>query len=124
MELCSFCDRHFLELSKYFIIKQVNLKKIRLVFDAWQTDHSILATLLNQPVHQSVSGDVNHRLVTSQAIFFLFLFIIFFFLWLHLQHMEVPRLGVESELQLLAFTTATAMWDLRRSLQQCRILNH
>ena len=94
------------------------------MFDAWQTDHSILATLLNQPVHQSVSGDVNHRLVTSQAIFFLFLFIIFFFLWLHLQHMEVPRLGVESELQLLAFTTATAMWDLRRSLQQCRILNH
>ena len=25
--------------------------------------------------------------------------------------MEVPRLGVESELQLLAYTTATAMWD-------------
>ena len=31
----------------------------------------------------------------------------FFFCFLgpHLQHMEVPRLGVESELQLLAFTT-------------------
>ena len=26
--------------------------------------------------------------------------------------MEVPRLGVESELQLLAYTTAIAMWDL------------
>ena len=26
--------------------------------------------------------------------------------------MEVSRLGVESELQLLAYTTATAMWDL------------
>ena len=26
--------------------------------------------------------------------------------------MEVPRLGVESELQLLAYTTATATWDL------------
>ena len=25
--------------------------------------------------------------------------------------MEVPRLGVESELQLLAYTTATATWD-------------
>ena len=25
--------------------------------------------------------------------------------------MEVPSLGVESELQLLAYTTATAMWD-------------
>ena len=29
----------------------------------------------------------------------------------HLQHLEVPRLGVESELQLLADTKATAMQD-------------
>ena len=27
--------------------------------------------------------------------------------------MEVLRLGVKSELQLLAYTTATATWDLR-----------
>ena len=27
--------------------------------------------------------------------------------------MEIPRLGVKSELQLLAYATATAMWDLR-----------
>ena len=32
----------------------------------------------------------------------------FSFLGLHLQHMEVPRLGVESELELPAYTTATA----------------
>ena len=25
--------------------------------------------------------------------------------------MEVPRIGVDSELQLLAYTTATAIWD-------------
>ena len=39
--------------------------------------------------------------------------IIFFpgFLGLHPRHMEVPRLGVEEELQLLAYTTATAMQD-------------
>ena len=30
--------------------------------------------------------------------------------------MEVPRLGVESALQLLAYTTATAMWDPDLSL--------
>jgi len=30
----------------------------------------------------------------------------FFFLGLYLQHMEVPRLGVELELQLLAYVTA------------------
>jgi len=28
------------------------------------------------------------------------------------QHMEVPGLRIKSELQLLAYATATAMWDL------------
>ena len=43
--------------------------------------------------------------------------------------MEFPRLGAESEEQLLAYTTATAVWDLSRicdlqsSSWQCRILN-
>ena len=43
-------------------------------------------------------------------IFFYFIFI-FCFLGLHLQNMDVPRLGVESKLQLPAYTTATAMPD-------------
>jgi len=29
-------------------------------------------------------------------------------------HMEVPRLGVKSEMQVPAYATATAMWDLSR----------
>ena len=43
--------------------------------------------------------------------------------------MEVPRLGVESELQLLGYTTTTAMQDLSlicdlyHSSCQCQILN-
>ena len=41
--------------------------------------------------------------------------------------MEIPRLGVESELHLLAYSTATAVrdlsrdWDLYHSSWQCRI---
>ena len=35
-------------------------------------------------------------------------FFFFFFLGLHLRHMEVPRLGVKSELQPLAYVTAIA----------------
>jgi len=35
----------------------------------------------------------------------------FFLLSPHLGHMEVLRLGIQSELQLLADTTVTAMWD-------------
>ena len=38
----------------------------------------------------------------------------FVFLGPHPRRMEVPRLGVESELQLLAYTTATAMPDPSR----------
>ena len=77
-------------------------------------------------------------------IFFLFFFIFFFghycfltlplisplfFCLLELQvwHMEVPRLGMELEPQLLAYATATATWDLSHvcelyhSSQQCWI---
>ena len=52
-----------------------------------------------------------------------------FFLGLHLRHLEVPRPGVKSEMQLLAYATATATWDLSRicdrhgSLRQRQILN-
>ena len=38
---------------------------------------------------------------------------LFFFLWLYSQHMEVTRLGVQSELQPLAYATSIAMRDLR-----------
>ena len=46
-----------------------------------------------------------------------------------LQHIEVPKLGVKSKLQLPAYTTATATpdpshdFDLRDSSQECWILN-
>ena len=40
---------------------------------------------------------------------FLLVFIFVFFLGPHLCHMEVPRLGVESKLQLSAYVTATTM---------------
>ena len=44
-------------------------------------------------------------------------------------HMEVPRLGIELELQLLAYTTVMAkrdlscVCDLHHSSEQCWILN-
>ena len=56
-------------------------------------------------------------------------FILFWFLGPHMCHMEVPRLEVESELELLAYTTATAtqdlspVCDLHHSSRQCQILN-
>ena len=55
--------------------------------------------------------------------------LVLFFLGPHLQHMQVPRLGVESEVRLPVYTTATATPDLshfcnlHHSSQQRRILN-
>ena len=52
---------------------------------------------------------------------------VFRFLGLHPSHMEVPRLGAESDLQLPAYTTATAVRDLihlcspHHSSWQCQI---
>ena len=63
---------------------------------------------------------------------FLCPFCIYLFIYLgrlHLQHREVPGLGVQSEPQLPAYTTAMAMMDLSHicdlycSLRQCQILN-
>ena len=66
--------------------------------------------------------------LTQQNLFFI-LFNFYGFLGLHLQHMEVPRLGVHSELQPPAYTTATAtpdpslVYNLHHSSQQCQVLN-
>ena len=68
-------------------------------------------------------------IVFSSLSHVLFFFFFLVFLGVYPQHMEVPRLRVASELQLLAYTTATAMWDpsrvcdLHHSSQQCQILN-
>ena len=66
------------------------------------------------------------------AVFFFVVFLFFcflFFLGPQVLHMEVPRLGAESELQLPAYTTAIATWDpslvcnLHDSSRQLWILN-
>ena len=60
--------------------------------------------------------------------YFLFLFLLFF-KWLHLWHMDIFRLGVESKLRLQAYDTAMAtpdlscICDLHHSLWQLQILN-
>ena len=62
-------------------------------------------------------------------ILYIYLFIYLFILGLHLKHMEVPRLGIESQMKMPAYATATAtpdpshICDLYCSLQQYQILN-
>jgi len=69
-----------------------------------------------------------YELFYYEASWLLRLLTFFFFFFIG-RHMEVPRLGVESELQLLAYTTATAtpgpshICDLHYSSWQHQILN-
>ena len=72
-------------------------------------------------------GSLNLSRKTTVPPFSFFLFLAF--LGLLPQHMKVPRLRIKSELQLLAYSTATAtqdpshIWDLHHSSWQRQILN-
>ena len=60
----------------------------------------------------NISSKQKKHTLKLQLVAFFFFFFFFVFLGPQLRHMDVPRLGVESELQLLAYVTATAVWDL------------
>ena len=66
---------------------------------------------------------------TAYTLILFFLFFFFCFFGPHLQHIDVPRLGVELELQLPATATATTtrdlshICDLHHSSWQHQILN-
>ena len=80
---------------------------------------------------------MNYFYVICALVFFIIIISFYFcccchcfcFLGPHPQRREVPRLGVESGLQLLAYATATATSDpscifhLHHSSWQCQILN-
>ena len=87
----------------------------------------------NKHIHsaiQSSQGIVCRIMLVLYCLFFLFSPFLFyciqlgytrtplkkdFFLVPHLWHMDVPRVGVKLELQLLSYATATATWDLSAS---------
>ena len=98
---------------------------------------SFLYLILKEEI-KSVGG--NGKIQIKSAVYlgityfpwFLSMFILFFCFWgLYLWHMEVPRLEVKLELQLPAYTTATAtatwdpshIFDLHHSSWQCQIVN-
>ena len=73
--------------------------------NSWE---GLLCIYFSFPTKLTVRRNSYHNI--KLTTFFVFLF--FCFLGLYLQHMEVPRLGVELKLQLLAYTTAIATQDL------------
>ena len=81
--------------------------------------------------HPEYSFAIHEFLFLFLVLFFLllFCFVLFCFSEANLQHVEVPRLGVKSELQLPAYTTTTEMpdpshiYNLHHSSQQYCIPN-
>ena len=83
-----------------------------------------------QPAPQLRQCQILTHCATGNFQFTFCLFVCLFgFLGPYPWNMEVPRLGVKSKLQLLAYTTAKAMpdpshiCDLHCSMKQCQILN-
>ena len=113
-------------------MKTISQKKFH---QGWEVLRENLETKLKMLYMYSSSVKIfEHKQITSATYvcwlkFFLFFFFFFVFFGSHPWHMEIPRLGVELELQPLAYTTATAMPDLshicnlHQSVQQRRILN-
>ena len=61
---------------------------------------------------QELPETVFKQLEVSAKFMFSFFFLFFFcLLGLHMQHIEIPRLGVQSELQLPAYSIVTATPD-------------
>ena len=66
----------------------------------------------------AILSPMNFRIINLFYFIYLFIYLftylltyLFCFLGPHPRHMDVPRLGVQPELQLPAHTTATAVWD-------------
>ena len=103
-------------------------------FLTWLTPLLALATRGNQP--RQVIFLSSHQLREAfpdprcmYVCVYVCMYVCICFLGPHPWHMEVPRLGVQSELQLLAYTTTTAtsdvsrVCDLHHSSWQCQILS-
>ena len=96
--------------------QQMNpLSEIRINLLQVAGDDIILKKNLPEFSSSSLPSSVDHFTLNSLLLVIFFLSFLFFsFLGLHVQHREVPSLGVKSELQLPAYTTAIALLDLSR----------
>ena len=89
------------------------LAKVRNFKDSWLRMSSLptLPPPCNTQILCFMQGVIDwcgHFTFHTFCIIFLSFFFFFVFLWPHLRHTEVLRLGVESELQLLCVTYTTA----------------
>ena len=106
--------------------KWMHVKLLKCEYGFWNVSVSILIMCIIVSLLGKTGWRV-HR--TSCTLFCCCCCCFVCFLGPHLRHMEVPRLGVQLELQLPGCTTATVTWDPSRifgvhhSSWQCWVLN-
>ena len=106
-------------MLNFFLIRKLNRHSL------WKIRQR-LRSFYHHPPHPAIHGlRIYHFSISLSSLSPYVCYIIIFFclfvcfLGLHLQHIEVPRLGVEPELQLPTYLTATAMPDLRHICELC-----
>ena len=98
------------EVEQLFLVPHKD-PSAHLIYDTpltWKRPKSLIIFQNVYPVRQSQYPLLFVSILYSFFFFFFFLVLLGPNLW----HLEVPRLGTDSELQLPAYTTATATWDL------------
>ena len=112
-------------ISKYWVIIHIIFQLTDLYFNSiverglfcgpeyFFYQYFLSVFLLNNPVHstKTLLNNLQGSWIIFSFFFCLFCLFCFVFLGPHLWPMEIPRPGVQSELQLPAHARATATWD-------------
>ena len=107
--------------GNFFFKQYSNQWKLNIVMRA---AHIFLTAIMKPETHCYTLKIYSGQIFKCQVHASFLIFNFFCFLGRHVEHMEVPSLGVKSELQLPAYTTATAMrdpshvWNLHHSSRQ------
>ena len=94
--------------GNFFFKQYSNQWKLNIVMRA---AHIFLTAIMKPETHCYTLKIYSGQIFKCQVHASFLIFNFFCFLGRHVEHMEVPSLGVKSELQLPAYTTAIAMWN-------------
>ena len=117
-KICLFTSK----VKRIFLIFKIKVSTL-IYIKLWIQIEILLYALYSLYYYTMPYYTILYSILILKSIFFFFSF----FLGLHTQHMEVPKLGVELKRQLPTYTTATALWNpscicnLHHSSWQCWI---
>ena len=130
--MCKYLPKSLLSVLLGIYLGVALLDHVIILSHFWKNCQTLFhsgCTILHFHQQRTIVPKSLHLLQHLLFSFFVLFFCFFCFLGPHPRHMKVPRLEVKLKLQLLVYTTATAMWDpscicdLHHSSWQCWIPN-